>query len=160
MKLRLTILICTIFTLHSCSQSDITIDDFSFVLGKWKSDLGKKRYATCECSMGKEEIICDVNTYKRVDSTKFSRIKYYIKQNANSWQVTEEVFGTRNLYKAFDLDKSKSRTFDIIDTKPLSFHALRAPENDGRQYLVMELLKNNKLVITDYFYTYNFEKVE
>ncbi len=157
---RILIFIILLASTLSCSQNTTTISDFDFVIGQWKSDVGRRLYSECNCyKAAPEEIKCDVNTYKRKDSTTYSIVKLHIKKESGEWQIKEDIFGTRRQYKVFDIDKFKTRVFTVKNVDSLQVNAMRAPENDGRQYFVLALSKDKKLVITDYFYTFNFKKV-
>ena len=159
--LRFNILFIMLISSISCSQNNTTVDDFNFMLGNWKSEIGRKLYSKCEChKVEKEEIKCQIVTYKRSDSSEYSIVKYHLKKESNNWVIDEEIFGTRQQYKVFDLDKSKKRTFQVKKIDSSQIFSIRKPENDGEQNLVIALSKDKKLIMTDYFYTFNFEKIE
>lgn len=131
------------------------------MVGKWKSEMGHKLYARCECEVENgDEIQCHVETFKRSDSSTYSIVKFHIQKERWKWVVHEEVFGIRQQYQVFHLDSSRSRTFEVQGLKSQQLFAKRQSENSGEQTLVVEQIQNGKLVITDYHYTFNFERVD
>lgn len=160
-RIRFCSLTFTIGVLFGCSKVDLSINDLDFVLGKWESQGSKRLYANCECvKLQDEEINCEVVTYKRADATVYSRIKYRVYKDLFKWKVSEEVFGTRQQYRAFDLDKSKTRVFEVSRKDSLQITFDRTTEEGRREVLVFGLSKQAKLIITDELYVFNFEKTE